>query len=136
MGLCQFCTYWSGELILNSTEFSGCREAQVVCGSDVVLTLDLGCFSNYDVIPRCFGSCPENCNYNGVCSDGFCQCQPEFSGPTCSQPSSICPNNCGGPIRGSCVNGACVCTSQFYGIDCSQYLGKCVIKSSVFFELK
>lgn len=118
---CDVCTTWSN-LILNATVASGCRSITFKCVGFTLDTINLGCFTNTGVIPRCFGSCPNQCNFNGICVNGFCQCNQGYQGTSCDSPSAICPNNCGGSLKGSCQNGACVCTPLFYGPDCSQYI--------------
>jgi len=44
--------------------------------------------------------CLNNCNGNGVCSGGVCQCNLGFGGADCKEP--VCANDCGGRARGDC----------------------------------
>lgn len=122
LGVCTFCSQWTS-LVLNTTTFNGCRRGSLTCDIFGEFDFDLGCFSNDALIPLCFGSCQDHCNLKGVCENGACQCVAPYSGLTCSQSSTNCPNNCGDSIRGSCVNGVCECQPGFGGADCSEYLG-------------
>ncbi|XP_076862384.1 uncharacterized protein LOC143514726 isoform X2 [Brachyhypopomus gauderio] len=62
------------------------------------------------------GACPDDCNDQGVCVEGRCDCFPGFSGPDCR--TSNCPGNC--HDNGKCVSGQCVCDPGFIGPDCSE----------------
>ena len=57
------------------------------------------------------------CHENGRCSDGKCQCDTGFSGPTCNVE---CPKHdgvyCGG--NGMCFEGKCECENGFSGTAC------------------
>lgn len=59
------------------------------------------------------GSCTNNCNGNGDCVDGICQCHAGFTGETCKQ---FCPDDCSG--HGDCVVGACLCLAGWQGASC------------------
>jgi len=118
---CKFCTTWEN-VILNTSFAQGCGKVEIICFGVDTQTIDIGCFRDEQAIAECFANCPDHCNFNGICVNGFCQCNTGFSGDSCVSQSVVCPNNCGGSIRGECVNGACVCTSKFSGNDCSTYI--------------
>jgi len=120
---CQICTWWTN-LTLNETHAAGCGQMDIHCFNYNFPTYDLGCFSNTEVVPRCFGSCPESCHLHGTCENGFCRCQPDWKGDSCDQPITVCPNECGGSVRGQCIDGKCVCSERFEGEDCSSYIGQ------------
>lgn len=67
--------------------------------------------------------CPTDCNQNGVCVDGVCECLPEWYGPECAVLLSDvpCPFNCSG--NGCCRTvGAgverCICHAGWTGRYC------------------
>jgi len=57
------------------------------------------------------------CENNGVCNDGTCDCPPGFLGAHCESFDScinvVCLNG------GVCLNGDCSCAAGFEGTDCS-----------------
>ncbi|XP_038625002.1 LOW QUALITY PROTEIN: tenascin-X [Tachyglossus aculeatus] len=59
-------------------------------------------------------SCPDDCNDQGRCVQGRCQCFPGYSGPACDHPA--CPGDCN--RRGRCQAGRCVCRPGYVGEDC------------------
>jgi len=126
---CDICTSWSN-VTLNETLASGCGQIWLECfGGTVVLgPAKLDCFANTQVVPQCFGSCPNYCSFNGICVNGFCDCSSPYSGADCSVTG--CPNSCGGQIRGTCVNNECVCKNGFQGYGCSLYVGESSSSSS------
>jgi len=119
---CQLCLSWSN-FTLNQNLVAGCGIATFKCAGFRYGSFPVGCFSDTQVIPRCFGNCPNLCNYNGICTNGKCECTPSFQGADCSISAVNCPNDCGGKIRGTCVNNVCACKSPFSGSDCSAYSG-------------
>lgn len=71
-------------------------------------------------------SCPNNCNFQGVCVEGHCQCHFGYTGADCGEiDGSFCINKCNG--RGKCVQGFCHCEAPWFGRDCSRnetHIGK------------
>ncbi|KAM3874145.1 tenascin-like [Diretmus argenteus] len=61
--------------------------------------------------------CPNDCQEQGRCVDGKCECFQGFSGEDCTL-LEFCPVDCG--ENGRCVGGVCVCSDGFFGEDCSQ----------------
>uniref|UniRef100_A0A6I8PFC4 Fibronectin type-III domain-containing protein n=1 Tax=Ornithorhynchus anatinus TaxID=9258 RepID=A0A6I8PFC4_ORNAN len=59
-------------------------------------------------------SCPDDCNDQGRCVQGRCQCFPGYSGPACDHPA--CPGDCN--RHGRCQAGRCVCDPGYSGDDC------------------
>jgi len=116
---CKICLQWSN-LVLNQTTVAGCGTITFDCGVPIP-SYPLGCFSDSQIAPRCFANCPNSCSFNGICSNGMCQCSNSWTGPDCSMFYNNCPNSCGGSIRGKCINNACVCNPNFSGNDCSVY---------------
>jgi hypothetical protein len=51
---CSMCLAWK-ELVLTETQASGCVSASVTCGGAPFGSYDLGCFSDDEVVPKCFG---------------------------------------------------------------------------------
>uniref|UniRef100_A0A7N8XZ47 Tenascin C n=1 Tax=Mastacembelus armatus TaxID=205130 RepID=A0A7N8XZ47_9TELE len=74
--------------------------------------------------PNCTESeCPSDCQDQGRCVDGKCECFEGFGGDDyCSQTNYCgdltCPGNCNN--RGMCVSGQCVCQNGYSGEDCSK----------------
>jgi len=64
-------------------------------------------------------SCSNNCNDNGNCTNGICNCNTGYTGVDCNQkiPISVCPNDCSN--QGYCVDGKCDCNPGYKGVDCS-----------------
>jgi len=73
-------------------------------------------------------ACSQDCNYNatdpadnrGICIYGFCNCEPDWWGISCSTAS--CNPPCGDyedPFRGECINGQCVCQPRWMGTGCT-----------------
>uniref|UniRef100_A0A8C2YY67 Tenascin Cb n=1 Tax=Cyclopterus lumpus TaxID=8103 RepID=A0A8C2YY67_CYCLU len=66
--------------------------------------------------------CPNDCQDQGRCVDGKCECFEGFGGFDCSEliycGELTCPNDC--LDRGRCVDGQCVCHKGFTGEDCSE----------------
>ncbi|KAI1293487.1 Tenascin-X [Halotydeus destructor] len=61
--------------------------------------------------------CLDDCNDNGKCVSGVCQCHQGYSGPSCV--ADYCRNNCNG--RGQCnAKGKCQCFLDYGGEDCSR----------------
>jgi len=64
--------------------------------------------------------CPNNCNGNGICVNGKCQCADGYSGDACQNHTvSTCPNNCNG--RGICVDEKCQCALGYSGDGCEKH---------------
>lgn len=42
------------------------------------------------IFPFIFSTCPNNCNQNGYCSNGVCECFPSYHGIDCS--TRVCPS--------------------------------------------
>lgn len=69
-------------------------------------------------------SCPQNCNDNGVCSDGGrCTCFSGWEGDACSvfKSGKSCDTKSDGPVcsnRGLCFHGKCICEPSFTGASC------------------
>ncbi|GAV01016.1 hypothetical protein RvY_11793-2 [Ramazzottius varieornatus] len=59
-------------------------------------------------------SCSSDCNGQGACIDGKCQCITGFGGDDCSQ--AVCPVLCSG--RGKYAHGTCQCFPGWKGSDC------------------
>jgi len=112
---CSVCLSWQ-DLVLSQTQASGCVSANVSCGSTLFPSYPLGCFLDNDVVPKCFGYCPQNCSGHGTCSNAFCTCDTGFSGDDCSARTS-CLNQCSG--HGTCSSGLCNCDTGYAGTDCS-----------------
>nr|XP_039266115.1 teneurin-3-like isoform X3 [Styela clava] len=68
-------------------------------------------------------SCLNNCNGNGDCVDGVCNCFPRFHGRDCAEES--CPIVCSG--RGLYAHGECVCFSGWKGKDCATPTDQCEV---------
>ncbi|XP_028815540.1 teneurin-3 isoform X2 [Denticeps clupeoides] len=66
--------------------------------------------------------CPFNCNGNGECLSGTCQCFPGFLGPYCSR--AACPVLCSG--NGQYARGRCECYSGWKGMECDVPSSQCV----------
>ncbi|XP_048118438.1 teneurin-3 isoform X2 [Alosa alosa] len=66
--------------------------------------------------------CPFNCNGNGECLSGTCQCFPGFLGPYCSR--AACPVLCSG--NGQYTRGRCECHSGWKGTECDIPSSQCV----------
>lgn len=65
--------------------------------------------------------CAANCGRHGSCHRGRCQCDDDWTGPTCDQRAS-CPRDCSG--RGSCIQDAdgeprCECDEGAVGVYCT-----------------
>jgi len=62
-----------------------------------------------------FKGCKMNCNGNGKCIDGICQCNENYSGEYCE--ITFCERNCSG--HGKCnINkgiSKCICDNGFTG---------------------
>jgi len=67
--------------------------------------------------------CPGECNGQGRCEDGVCQCYPQFSGHDCSQ--SVCPLLCSG--HGVYGGGKCHCVDGWKGPECQVRITECII---------
>lgn len=63
--------------------------------------------------------CADHCSFLGTCEEGFCECQPGWTGSDCSEPA--CLNDCSG--NGRCLSGDCDCDAGWTGMDCSQATG-------------
>jgi len=73
--------------------------------------------------------CPQDCSGNGLCMDGWCNCNVGYTGLTCSERKRIeamsgpdsdrkhCPSDCNG--QGLCLGGKCACWEAFVGNLCS-----------------
>jgi len=116
-GVCRLCLKWDN-LILTEIEAHGCGSLELTC-LGVKYPYTLGCFTDNEVVPQCFGSCPKNCSYNGYCYRGLCQCENDWDGSDCSIPKEYCPHYCSG--HGTCnkENGVCACDKGYTGLDCS-----------------
>jgi len=110
---CSVCLKWSN-LNITPTLAHGCATLSFACGSPLA-SYPLGCFDDNNVVPACFGTCPNNCNGHGTCTLGLCYCTDHYSGDDCSLLS--CPNNCN--EQGNCQNGVCSCFSEWTGDDCT-----------------
>lgn len=87
------------------------------CGIDY--SYPLWCFKDTAVVASCLGSCPNYCNYHGLCNKGTCNCDSSWGGDDCS--NRICLNNCIDSNHGTCNQntGTCDCKSGWTGSDCS-----------------
>jgi len=118
---CDLCSEWTN-IYLNATSAAGCGALSLKCALGINFGPEpLGCFNNDNLIPECFGTCPNNCNGRGICNNGFCQCNAPYLAPDCL--GTGCPDNCGGSIRGSCINNKCSCNDGFAGVGCTDYVG-------------
>jgi len=116
MGGCTACLAWQN-LVVTSTEASGCGVLNVSCPGFPVYEYNLGCFDDDSIAPACFSACPNNCSSHGTCENGFCVCDNNYVGNDCSQLRG-CPNDCSG--HGTCQsNGVCTCDSGYVGTSCS-----------------
>ncbi|XP_035680810.1 teneurin-3-like isoform X4 [Branchiostoma floridae] len=66
--------------------------------------------------------CPAECNGNGECITGICQCYPGYMGKDCAH--AVCPVICSG--NGQYHNGQCVCTAGYKGPDCNVPPNQCL----------
>jgi len=115
-GLCQTCLYWSN-LTLTDNMASGCGAMNISCPGLNYGPYDLGCFQDDEVVPGCFGSCPNNCSNHRICDTGYCQCSSNWKGDDCSIIAG-CPSDCSS--HGTCqTNQKCSCNSGWAGTDCS-----------------
>lgn len=123
LGVCSACIAWDN-LTLTETYAGGCGSVSITCPgmSD---SYQIGCFEDNNIIPDCFGSCPNNCTgTHGTCDNGICHCNGQWSGDDCSVISG-CPGggHCSG--HGTCQistdgNGRiCHCDDGYAGTDCS-----------------
>lgn len=70
-------------------------------------------------VNSCGDPCKDiNCNNNGTCVEGDCNCDPGYSGPLCSIQDLCFSVNCN---NGTCVDGTCECDPG-YGGDCTVIL--------------
>jgi len=115
-GGCNICLRWNN-LVLTPTEASGCGTLSLTCGGAAIGSYPLGCFDDKQIIPACFGTCPNNCSGHGTCNLGKCYCSPNFSSQDCSVQSLPCDNGCG---QGKCNNGVCSCNVGWTGTTCSE----------------
>jgi len=117
---CTACIKWQN-LTLTQTTASGCGVITFKCFGIQYKQQSLGCFKDDNVVPRCFGTCPNSCSFHGICDKGKCICDmPDWTGTDCSTPN-ICMNNCS--AHGICKDAVCVCNSMYRGVDCSVYIG-------------
>eukprot|EP01116_Phalansterium_solitarium_P022300 TRINITY_DN7312_c0_g1_i1.p1 TRINITY_DN7312_c0_g1~~TRINITY_DN7312_c0_g1_i1.p1 ORF type:complete len:493 (-),score=124.16 TRINITY_DN7312_c0_g1_i1:747-2138(-) len=121
---CSVCVRWP-DLVLTPTQFSGCGQLSMSCAGLSYPPMEIGCFSNNDFIPNCFGACVQRsyCSLHGHCVQGRCVCNAGYNGPDCA---TTCPGDpvCGGPVRGSCTSsGTCQCNAGYQRDDCSVYTG-------------
>ncbi|XP_022097519.1 uncharacterized protein LOC110982993 isoform X2 [Acanthaster planci] len=79
-------------------------------------TCYIGTLTNTVMITVQVPSCLPPCLNGGQCSNGACECPPEFTGPQCQTPALPCPQPC--INGGECVNRACVCPAGFLGSRC------------------
>ena len=57
-------------------------------------------------------SCPNACSSHGVCFNGACTCETNYTGLDCS--IRTCPNDCGGESNGLCMaDGTCECQDGY-----------------------
>jgi len=68
-------------------------------------------------------SCPRGCSGNGECVLGYCQCNPGYDGPDCSQ--STCPVLCSN--NGEYEEGSCRCYPGWKGAECSIHHNECEV---------
>lgn len=54
------------------------------------------------------GSCPDNCNFNGICVNGSCACSLGWQDPTCAAEWHDCFENCSDTGIGSVNAGVIV----------------------------
>jgi len=115
--LCNACLNWTN-LVLDETQASGCGTLTLTC-LQTQYSYSLNCFADNSILPKCFGSCPNNCSSHGTCVTGFCQCDGSYSGDDCS--TLPCPADCSG--HGTCDSsiGKCSCKVNYTGSDCSVY---------------
>jgi len=117
LNFCTACLTWS-ELHLSDTMASGCGVATIQCPG-VSYPYQIGCFNDTQVVPQCFGACPNDCSGHGTCAQGYCYCDAGWQGSyDCSQQTgSQCPNNCNN--HGTCYNSACYCDDGWAGTACT-----------------
>ena len=112
---CNTCLQWK-DLILNTTTASGCGTVSFDCFGEDYGTYNLGCFADNNVVPRCFGGCLNDCNFNGLCVNGICKCNDGYHSDDCSQNYQCDNTNC---IHGNCVDNVCKCNKGYEGFDCN-----------------
>lgn len=72
------------------------------------------------------------CNGRGTCdpNNGFCECQPEWTGDRCQRERTKCdPDPCNGHGTCNIADGSCVCDYGFKAApnttqDCMNYVGR------------
>ncbi|KAH3759354.1 tenascin-X precursor [Pelomyxa schiedti] len=63
--------------------------------------------------------CPANCNGQGACINGSCDCITGWSGSSCAISNVSCPDNCNAPNGYCTTDGECFCYGTFYGPACA-----------------
>mmetsp|Transcript_21834 Transcript_21834/g.30531 ORF Transcript_21834/g.30531 Transcript_21834/m.30531 type:complete len:416 (-) Transcript_21834:43-1290(-) len=112
---CQVCIGWD-DLVLNSTYAAGCGSVSFNCPYMQPVNKPLGCFEDDNVVPSCFGTCPNLCSGRGNCKSGKCECASGWTGDDCSE--EVCPNSCSG--HGDCTSKGCNCDDGWESNDCSK----------------
>lgn len=130
---CSTCLLWTGRK-LDASNFSGCASATFNCQGQQINRY-LGCYEDDDIIPRCFGDCPDYCNFHGICrtisGTKTCVCDPGWTDKACKTPyDGVCPTKgCGD--HGYCNEGKCICDDGFSGEKCSKEASKSRSSSEV-----
>lgn len=79
------------------------------------------------IVMLTFSSCKDkcddvNCDNDGICVDGTCNCLPGFSGENCEIVDLCYNETCNG--NGTCDDGTCECTTNYEGVKCENTVAK------------
>merc|ERR1719473_547213 len=81
------------------------------------------CYENWEGVTCSNYVCKGGCSGHGSCKNGYCTCQPGYTGQDCSEGVSKCPGHvnqtgadCSG--NGECIGSQCHCRTGYFGPAC------------------